>query len=1317
MGSIAFNQPGAINGTLFLAGNAVHEIWNISDPLAPVRMSSLSSPHKNGEAESHQISFSRFEDGSLHAVTISGRGIDLWNISDPSSPILESALELQGIDYGDFTEAVWGVFWQGHYIFVGGTNTGLHVVDATDPTAPRVVRRIGNTSLGGVSAGPLFALGNLLILTTPKENGGVATIDIGAPDDPVLLDAVLTGNSYSGGFFGSHAHLLSPFRSYDVLTDPKNIRLAGSAETPRTEYISFADSHAFIGSLRTLAGGVTGVLEYDLSDLNALTEVAHVRGRDIFSDDQFSIAVGNLLVVADDERGYGAYLAVRQTALDTQGPEVIAVHPADGAIDQPPSTRIGISFNDVVELTSADLTSVEVRSAAGGEAIAGRFGLAGTVLSFSPSAPLEPNTTYEIHLPAGGIKDFVGNASSASFRSTFTTRTADANRLPCAIVQPVPVATGASARFAAASPDESAYSYHWDFGDAGTANGAAVSATFATPGRRSIALTVVEKPTASTRYDLYEAEDQILAGGVSTRDENTGYSGAGYADFPLFGGGPEISFSGVRAVRSGAHELLIRFANGDNNVRRLRLIVNGVDTGALEFMPLGAWTAWSNLPAAVDLSRGMNTIILRADGNIQAPNIDKVEVSLLRENTCAATQIVHRPIPGGPFATKSSGVIVAGGRAWSVNPDQGSISSVNLDGSILEREISLGGRPRTLALAPDGMIWVAVAAPDSIAVVDPADGRIAGAIALPAGSAPYGIAFAPDGARAFVTLEGLGRLSIFDPRSRTELASVELHAPVRGIAVARDSARVYVSRFISPASFAEVYEIDAARAALIATIELGASTRPDTPDEGRGVPNYLGAPAINPDGTELWVPSKQDNTQRGAMRDGMALTHDATVRPIVSRIELGFGPARETIARREDLNDACMPFAIEFSPLGDLIFIALQGSNKIEVRETHTGRIAGSFSAGAAPEALVLDGDRLYVQNFLDRSLSIADVGAFLNATDNVATVLATVRSIGEEKLAPEILAGKKLFYDASDSRLAKEGYISCAACHLDGREDGRVWDFGDRGEGLRNTISLEGRAGLAHGNVHWTANFDEIQDFENDIRGAFGGTGLMRDEDFFSGTRSDALGDPKAGLSAELDALAAYVTSLAEFPKSPHRAADGSLTSEGARGRQLFFDSGCDTCHAQPHFTDLKTHDVGTLKPTSGTRRGEPLAGIDTPTLIGAFATPPYFHDGSAATFEAVLENSVHAGAVLSADVRASLAAYLKQLDAREVGDAPADPLDPVDPLDPLDPVDPVTAAQPDTASCACSSSQRAPSSPRALLFAAALGLLLLRRRTINIR
>ena len=110
------------------------------------------------------------------------------------------------------------------------------------------------------------------------------------------------------------------------------------------------------------------------------------------------------------------------------------------------------------------------------------------------------------------------------------------------------------------------------------------------------------------------------------------------------------------------------------------------------------------------------------------------------------------------------------------------------------------------------------------------------------------------------------------------------------------------------------------------------------------------------------------------------------------------------------------------------------------------------------------------------------------------------------------MLAGKQIFYNAQDPRMNRDGYLSCASGHLEGGEDGRVWDFTDRGEGLRNTSSLLGRWGTGQGRLHWTANFDEVHDFEQDVRSNFSGTGFMCDLDFHSGTRSQPLGDAKAG-------------------------------------------------------------------------------------------------------------------------------------------------------------------------------------------------------------
>ncbi len=100
---------------------------------------------------------------------------------------------------------------------------------------------------------------------------------------------------------------------------------------------------------------------------------------------------------------------------------------------------------------------------------------------------------------------------------------------------------------------------------------------------------------------------------------------------------------------------------------------------------------------------------------------------------------------------------------------------------------------------------------------------------------------------------------------------------------------------------------------------------------------------------------------------------------------------------------------------------------------------------------------------------------------------------------------------------------MSCASCHNDGGQDGRVWDLTGFGEGLRNTIALNGRGGMGHGFLHWSANFDEVQDFERQIRELSGGTGLMSDVQYSTGTRNQPLGDAKAGISQNLDELAAY--------------------------------------------------------------------------------------------------------------------------------------------------------------------------------------------------
>ncbi len=322
--------------------------------------------------------------------------------------------------------------------------------------------------------------------------------------------------------------------------------------------------------------------------------------------------------------------------------------------------------------------------------------------------------------------------------------------------------------------------------------------------------------------------------------------------------------------------------------------------------------------------------------------------------------------------------------------------------------------------------------------------------------------------------------------------------------------------------------------------------------------------------------------------------------------------------------------------------------------------LVATLPVGLAPQGLALDTDRqrLLVHNFLSRSMMAFDLSQILAGTTYLAPRLYDVATVTSEALTPEVLHGKRIFYNASDPRMSRDGYLSCASCHLDGDADGQVWDFTQDGEGLRNTISLLGRQGTGHGNLHWTANFDEVQDFEHDIRQSFGGRGFLSAPQFAAAPTP--LGPTKQGMNSDLDALAAYVASLARFPASPFArvdpgprpapdAAPDASQSPVARGRALFQRLACATCHTPPSFTDGQRHDVGTIQTSSGLGLGQSLLGqgFETPTLRGLWATAPYLHNGQAPRLTDVLNSARHGGTdTLTPRERTWLAAYLLSIE-----------------------------------------------------------------------
>ena len=111
------------------------------------------------------------------------------------------------------------------------------------------------------------------------------------------------------------------------------------------------------------------------------------------------------------------------------------------------------------------------------------------------------------------------------------------------------------------------------------------------------------------------------------------------------------------------------------------------------------------------------------------------------------------------------------------------------------------------------------------------------------------------------------------------------------------------------------------------------------------------------------------------------------------------------------------------------------------------------------------------------------------------------------------------------------------------------------------------------------------------------------------------------------LDGLILYMNEF-DFLPNPFLNSNGQLTADASdaarRGEKVFHrrfpqmgDKSCATCHVpSANFIDHKQHDIGTVKGTEDYSKDRAL---DTPTLLSAKFTAPYFHDGSRPTLRSV--------------------------------------------------------------------------------------------------
>jgi hypothetical protein len=237
------------------------------------------------------------------------------------------------------------------------------------------------------------------------------------------------------------------------------------------------------------------------------------------------------------------------------------------------------------------------------------------------------------------------------------------------------------------------------------------------------------------------------------------------------------------------------------------------------------------------------------------------------------------------------------------------------------------------------------------------------------------------------------------------------------------------------------------------------------------------------------------------------------------------------------------------------------------------------------------------------------------------------------------------------------------------------VWAFA---AGPRKSIPLNGMFSRTSPDtdqrvLNYSAIFDELEDFELNIRGVSGGQGLIVVEGTTDQEPNVKSFDPPNAGRPQLhvdgipawDAMVAWVKFRIDSPQSPLHGADPASVEGGqaAEGRQLFIQANCQVCHGGAKWTTSQVEFarispfpetlvpgadpepaiaqlarflkiVGTFNPddpierTALNQAALGALGYNPPSLLSIWAFPPYLHSGSCPDLACVLENEAHRNA-----------------------------------------------------------------------------------------
>jgi DNA-binding beta-propeller fold protein YncE len=591
------------------------------------------------------------------------------------------------------------------------------------------------------------------------------------------------------------------------------------------------------------------------------------------------------------------------------------------------------------------------------------------------------------------------------------------------------------------------------------------------------------------------------------------------------------------------------------------------------------------------------------------------------------------------------------------------------DPQIPAAALPLPGAPAQV-LVLDDRILVTVRDPGLLLILRyaPATGFVELArVPLPADA--WGLAVTPDESLALVTSAWTHQVSAVELATAKKRWSIDVPREPRAIVIRDDGAGAYVTHLVG-ANLTRLSDLDKSTPKSSPLVLPAAAHRAPP---GRVLDASLAYSAVLVDaGQRLLVPRHAlgavgTNVWYGAPTVDVLLTKDdraigpehdeATLAQSLGAVSAGYrdGPGRFADPIELDPEqELAQPRAAVYLRTRGSILVAPEGRdrlfelNALALDPARDRRSTIALGGGcSAPSGLAVSADEGTAYVFCRGSYSLATVR--LHERTSATPVLVTARVV-EDALPESAALGRRIFYDASER--AFSGGLACSGCHPEGRDDGHTYYEADVGAGTNNFLGLPENAEGTSPNDGGYARQTPMLAGRVGAQGPYGWH--AQDKDLFYRLRAGVdlhrwqgnVGSLSYDYRPKLNALIAFLRTGLVPPPREHR----ELTAIEEQGKAVFEspETRCASCHVPAtEYTDRTAYPLAALPPPRGFKP-DPSRDFKTPSLLSIGGTAPYFHDGSVATLEQLVDfNHDRMGKTnqLTKGERVALVAFLRTL------------------------------------------------------------------------